>query len=325
MRLPRIERRANSVDEFSIIEAYFTGVGVDHDAVTKGPGDDCAILSIPDGCELCVSTDTLLERVHFLENAPGEVVAARSLTANVSDLAAMGATPVGFLLALTIPHAEDRWLGPFAKELSRGAVEHGISLVGGNMSHGPLSVTITVFGTVPKSGAMMRSGAGVGDAIYVTGSLGQAAAGLDALKQGQSGRLPLKEAYLSPQPQWRFGSRVRELATACIDISDGFIVDLSHLLTASEIGAELTLDDIPLSEALLEVAGEKALQYAMYGGDDYELCFSIPEAHCKALTEIAEQTGTQISRIATVVPENGLWSVIGDQRSPIDVRGYKHF
>ena len=313
------------MDEFSIIEAYFTGVGVDHDAVTKGPGDDCAVLAVPDGCELCVSTDTLLERVHFLENASGEVVAARSLTANISDLAAMGATPIGFLLALTIPHAEDRWLGPFAKELSRRAVEHGISLVGGNMSKGPLSVTITVFGTVPKSGAMMRSGAGVGDAIYVTGSLGQAAAGLEALKQAESGQLPLKEAYLNPQPQWRFGSRIRELATACIDISDGFVVDLNHLLTASEVGAELALDDVPLSKALREFADEKALQYVMYGGDDYELCFTIPEGHCRELAEIAEQTGTQISRVATVVSEIGLWSVIGDERSPIDIKGYKHF
>ena len=313
------------MDEFAIIEAYFTGVGVDHDAVTKGPGDDCAVLAVPDGCELCVSTDTLLERVHFLETASGEVVAARSLTANLSDLAAMGATPIGFLLALTIPHAEDRWLGPFAKELSLKAEEHGISLVGGNMSHGPLSVTITVFGTVPASSAMLRSGAGVGDAIYVTGSLGQAASGLEALKQAETGRLPLKEAYLNPQPQWRFGTRIRELATACIDISDGFIVDLNHLLTASGVGAELTLEGVPLSEALREYAGEKALQYAMYGGDDYELCFSIPEAHCKALTEIAEQTGTQISRVATVVSEAGLWSVNGDERSAIDIRGYRHF
>jgi len=321
----RIEQQVNSVNEFAIIEAYFTGVGVAHEAVTKGPGDDCAVLSVPDGCELCVSTDTLLEHVHFLDRASGEVVADRSLTANLSDLAAMGAAPIGFLLALTIPDADDQWLESFSKRLSVRAKEHGISLVGGNMSHGSLSVTITVLGTVPRGGAMMRSGAKVGDAIYVTGLLGQAAAGLEALKQARSGHALLKQAYLHPRPQLQLGNRIRELATACIDISDGFVVDLDHLLTASEVGAEVVLENVNLAAALRDFSDENALQYALYGGDDYELCFSVPEAHCDELAEIAQHTGTTITRVATVISEPGLWRINGGEKSPIDIRGYKHF
>ena len=233
-------------DEFAIIDQYFTSIGWQSDSVVVGPGDDCAVLAVPDGFELCVSTDTLVSGIHFPEGSDGDVVARRSFAAAVSDLAAMGATPYTFTGALTMPVVDHSWLSAFSRELSRLSVEFEIPLVGGNLARGPMSLTITVMGLIPVGQAIKRSGASVGDDVYITGYPGEAGAGLQLLdKAGKSNSL--LDAYQSPQPRIEVGEGLRMLASAAIDVSDGLFADLAHLLDSSGVGAEINVEKIPIS------------------------------------------------------------------------------
>ena len=315
----------SDVDEFSIIDKYFSGIGFTHDAVTMGPGDDCAVFDLPSGYELCLSTDTMLAGIHFPKEASGDVVADRTLTANLSDLAAMGASPVSFLLSLTIPDSVDSWLTDLANRLSERSRLHRISLSGGNLAKGPLSVTITVMGIVPTGTALMRRGSKIGEDLYVTGELGAAAAGLRVVLENDFSHEALRSAYLHPQPRLTFAQGLRGIASACIDISDGFLADLDHLCTASSVGAQIETQQIYLSNELRAYAGDRAQEFSFHGGDDYELCFSASESFSEDIVRLGEETGTLVTRVGTITAELGVWLVDDGVTMAADIRGYKHF
>jgi len=247
------------------------------------------------------------------------------LVANLSDLAAMGASPVGFLLSLSLPEATNSWLSSFANRLSELSELYRIMLVGGNIAKGPLTVTITVLGTVPKGDSLLRSSAQVGEAIFVTGELGMAAAGLKVVEERLKTHDCLKSAYLYPSPQLEFAQSLRSFASACIDISDGFLADLSHLCDDSNVGAEIETRHIFLNKSLCSYAGSRALDFALYGGDDYELCFSVPFSSVESVLELATIKKTRISQVGCTTATKGISLVKGKTKVSANIKGYTHF
>ncbi len=268
------------MDEFELINKFFRQP---HEAdlarypqVALGIGDDCAILN-PTGQQIVISTDAMVSGRHFLEASPGSWVADRALGAAVSDLAAMGASPLGFTLSLSIPQLDIDWCESFADALRKAAATWQIPLLGGDTVKGPLTVSVTVLGQVPIGSALCRSGAKVGDDIWVSGWLGGAVAGLGLARQGNCPKQweLLLEDYICPQPRLKLGVSLLGRASAAIDISDGLLADLQHLLDASNVGAEIFESSLPLRQELVDLKGrEVAVQYALSGGDDYELCFT---------------------------------------------------
>ncbi|MBQ74309.1 MAG: thiamine-phosphate kinase [Gammaproteobacteria bacterium] len=314
-------------DEFTIIDRYFSAIGWQSDHVALGPGDDCAVLRVPDGFELCVSTDTLVSGVHFPKDCSGDMVARRSFAAAVSDLAAMGASPYSFTGALTLPGIDHGWLSKFSEELSRLSVDFEIPLVGGNLSRGPLTLTFTVMGLVPSGQALKRSGANVGEDVYVTGYPGDAGAGLLLLEEAE-GRFPsLLDAYQSPQPRIEVGEQLRLIASAVIDVSDGLLADLRHLTDSSEVGAKVDVNRIPVSaEMLLFASPDEALSLALTAGDDYELCFSANTSSRGQIEKLAVSTSVLITRIGSIVKTPGI-ALSGEGAGALDIEstGYQHF
>lgn len=272
------------LSEFELIERYFRGCGAKRADVHLGVGDDAAVLESPAGMELVAAVDSLVDGVHFPHGSPAASVGHRALAVNLSDLAAMGARPAWALLALTIPRADESWLSEFAAGMAALARAHDVALVGGDTTSGPLCVTVQILGHVPRSCALLRSGGRAGDAVFVSGSPGDAAAGL-AIEQdklaasGETGTY-LRERFLYPTPRNALGERLRDYASACIDVSDGLLGDAAKLARASACGVEIRYEDLPVSEALERVAGaERARELALTGGDDYELCFAVRPAH----------------------------------------------
>jgi thiamine-monophosphate kinase len=326
-----IENMADN--EFSIIEQYFSSIGwQSSNAVVLGPGDDCAILSVPLGYELCVSTDTFLSGIHFPDDCSGTIVAQRAFAASLSDLAAMGASTHSFTCALTMPSVDHEWLRDFSSRLSELSVEFKMPLVGGNMTRGPLSLTCTVIGIAPAGQCIRRGGAQAGDNVYVSGSPGDAGAGLALLIDSRPGFDLLRSAYESPRPRIEMGERLIGLASAAIDISDGLLADLGHLLEASQLSAELALDKLPLSKSILRYASHQdAIALALTAGDDYELCFTAPDTYKHELSEHAKDLGLALTCIGIVVEGEGI-SMKGGGLSDLELsnlelddRGYQHF
>lgn len=310
--------------EFGLIERYFRPRGEGPAGLVLGPGDDCAVIAVGEGHQLCVSTDTLLTGVHFPEEAPATVAAARSMAAGVSDLAAMGASPFGVLVALTIADEEHDWLSEFSERLHLSMERFGLSLLGGNFAKGPLSITLTVFGEVPAGEAITRGGANPGDDVYVSGTIGDAAFGLDLWRRG-SGPARLLDRYTDPEPRLSLGEALRGVATAMIDVSDGLLADVSHLAHASGCGVELALEAIPFAEDLLALEAFDA-RLAVTGGDDYELCFTAPAGEAPRLPDIGRQQGLPLTRIGRVVEGRGL--ALTHKGEPVPVGGdlgYNHF
>lgn len=308
------------MDEFDIIRRYFMNALMP-EYVTTGPGDDCAVLSVPNGFELCVSTDTLLEGVHFPADAAPEVIVNRAFAANLSDLAAMGAIPHSVTMALTFSDANEAWLEAFSKATSQWSKQ--IPLVGGNLSKGPLSITLTVMGLVPNGSAILRSGALVDDDIYVSGNLGDAAGAVREFGQATVNQTLLLK-YESPTPRLDLGMALRGIASAAIDISDGFLSDLGHLLESSHVGAQLEVNLVPMSEALVNVFGqEEALLLALAGGDDYELCFTSNMQHREQIASIASQQGLPITRLGKIVSGGG--EICDADGNALRALGYNHF
>ena len=278
--------------EFELIERYFRDCGAARSDVIAGIGDDAALVAVPPDTELVVATDTLVAGVHFPEGSPAASIGHRALAVNLSDLAAMGARPAWALLALTIPRAEEAWLAEFAAGFAALARAHRVALVGGDTTRGPLTVTVQLLGTVPPGAALRRCGGRAGDALFVSGTPGDAAAGL-ALEERRLAAEPLalaylRERFLRPTPRMALGERLRGHASACIDVSDGLLGDAGKLARASQTGVEISFAAVPVSEPLVRAVGEEqARTLALTGGDDYELLFAVhPEKVSAMLADL---------------------------------------
>lgn len=317
--------------ERELIRTYFGDVGSRRSDVLAGIGDDGAVLQPRPGESLVMATDTLVAGVHFPVDAPAAAIGEKALAVNLSDLAAMGAEPAWFQLALTLPEADHAWLRGFSAGLAGLARYHQVRLVGGDIARGPLNICIQVVGFVPAGGALRRRGARPGDAVVVSGSLGDAALGL-GLWQRRADRDDANVAYLldrlhRPVPRVSLGQALRGRATAAVDVSDGLAGDLGHLLEASGVGAIVDVDRLPLSEPGLRFGGRQhQWRTALTGGDDYELCFTLPRSRLHELDGLASRLGVALTRIGTVQPRAGLRLRHAD-RTPVVLEdgGYQHF
>ena len=316
--------------EFEIIECYFNRRVTPGRGVILGTGDDAAVLEVTPGQQLVVSTDTLVSGVHFFADDPPADLGHKSLAVNLSDLAAMGATPRWATLCLTLSDSDERWLGDFAEGFYALAERHEVTLVGGDMSRGPVSVTVQVMGTVPAGQALLRSGARPGDDVYVSGRLGMAALALAVLK----GELPAQEAptpdclerLRRPIPRVGTGLCLRGIAASAIDISDGLAADLGHILEASGAGAEIRLADVPFAAGLESLDEEHRWRYALGGGDDYELCFTVAADRTKALQARLQGHDVPLTRIGKITPGSGVtWLAADGQPRDLNPTGYRHF
>ena len=316
--------------EFELIERYFAAVGASRSDVVLGVGDDAAVLRLPAGDELIACTDTLVEGRHFPAGFAALDVGWRSLAVNLSDLAAMGAEPRWATLALTLPAIDEEWLEEFVGGFATLALAHGVQLVGGDTTRGALTLTVQALGTVPTGAAITRSGARPGDLLYVTGWPGDAAAGL-ALLQGTltgagANRAALELKFRRPEPRVAFGLRLRGVASACIDVSDGLAGDLSRLAAASGVAAVVRAAELPLSRALYALAGEsRAREYALGGGDDYELLFTVPPAARAGLARATAASGAPACHcIGEILAGRGV-RVVGEKGDLPLPKGWDHF
>lgn len=320
-----------SLGEFQLIEKFFSRPGGRRSDVVLGVGDDAAIVRVPPGEELVVAADTIVSGVHFPPDLPPEFIGYRALAVNLSDMAAMGATPAWCTLSLTLPAADEDWLESFSRGFLNLAAEQGVALIGGDTTSGPLTIAVQILGLAPQGAAIRRSGASVGDAIFVSGCVGDAAAGL-ALIQGRA-TAPntadleyLQQRFSRPTPRVALGLALRGIASAAIDVSDGLHADLGKLVAASGTGARLDLDALPLSEGLLRTAGPgQALEYALAGGDDYELCFTVPQDKVAQLDRLRETPTLAHRRIGVIEAAPGVRGYQSGQAVRIETMGYDHF
>ncbi|MDX6913759.1 thiamine-phosphate kinase [Pectobacterium carotovorum] len=318
--------------EFDLIARYFNRVRSSRRDVELGIGDDCALLTVADKQVLAVSTDTLVSGVHFLPDIDPADLGYKSLAVNLSDLAAMGADPAWLSLAITLPKSNSQWLSAYSDSLFELLDYYGMQLVGGDTTRGPLSLTLTIHGLVPAGRALTRRGARIGDWIYVTGSLGDSAAGLAILQNmlhvdDEETRQGLIQRHLRPQPRILQGQALRDLASSAIDLSDGLISDLQHILKASECGARINLDAIPQSDWLRScVDEEQALRWALSGGEDYELCFTVPEINRGALELALGHLGAGYTCIGQIGPSSeGVRFFRDNKATELNWKGYDHF
>ncbi len=303
--------------EFELIGRYFLECGAMRADVPLGIGDDGALLAPPPGETIVAVVDTLVEGTHFLPGAPPVSVGHRALAVNLSDIAAMGARPAWATLALTLPAAEPQWLAEFARGFGALARRHGVALVGGDTTRGPLSVTVQVLGFVPTAAALRRDGGRPGDLLCVTGTPGDASCGLELERAGGAAANPaqarLLERFRLPSPRVAAGLRLRGRANACIDVSDGLLGDAAKLCEASRCGAEIDLARLPLSAALrASCDGAQARRHALTGGDDYELLFALPPERRAALEREWPPRGALAQ--TTGHGSEPAWTVIGQLR-----------
>lgn len=325
------QQPTNLSSEFSLIAKYFKDL-TGQRGVELGIGDDAALLVPEPGRQIVVATDTLVETVHFPPSASAEQIASRALCVNLSDMAAMGAKPRWFTLALTIPKhlASKQWLQGFSRGLAEISAQFDVALVGGDTTAGPLCISITMIGDVPAGEALQRSGAQVGDAIYVTGELADGAAALQAITNPKS---PLHNSerlltrFYRPQPQIELGIKLRGIASACIDISDGLVADLGHICAASSVNAQLSGALIPVHREVSENYPQNYLRWALSGGDDYQLCFTVPQVRRPVIDELIAESGltaTLVGQIVACKVRHELVEIDGEILSPNN-RGFDHF
>ena len=313
------------MNEFDLIKTYFDWSNPPN-TVSIGVGDDAAIVQVPSGEDLLISVDTFISGVHFPSNTPADAIGYKALAVNLSDLAAMGATPRWFTLALTLPEVNRLWLQAFAQGLKTLAAAHGIFLIGGDTTRGALSITIQVMGTAPKQQALLRSGAQAGDLLLASGYLGDAAAGL-ALVQGRLNLPAWASDYCIkrlnyPSPRTRLGTWLVDKASSCMDISDGLLGDLKHILQRSQVGAKLNTQQFRWSKALALLPMEQRLAYALGGGDDYELLFTVPPVlWARWKSELLAYSDVQVLGCIT----NQVECIEFDQTPSKSIKGYDHF
>ena len=292
--------------EFDLIKRYFSRKSLQND-VSLSVGDDCAITSIPSGYQLAITTDTLVESTHFLPSISPADLAYKSVAVNLSDLAAMGATPTWMSLALTLPEIKEAWLAEFSQSLFAILDRYGVSLIGGDTTKGPLSITLTAQGFLPENQGLFRHQAKVGDWIFVSGFLGDSAAGLDLLLQNrkienESDRYFI-QCHLHPTPRVELGLALRAFSCCALDISDGLLADLEHILERSQVGAEIYLENLPLSHHLCtQYEQTQAEKFALTGGEDYELCFTVSEEKRKEMEQVLRSQGIKVTCIGQILP-----------------------
>jgi len=312
------------MSEFDLIRRHFTRATP---GAVLGVGDDAALLQPAAGMVLAVSTDMLVSGTHFFPDADPVLLGHKTLAVNLSDLAAMGATPRWATLALSLPAADEVWLEKFSAGFFALAQQHGVDLVGGDTTRGPLNLCVTIFGEVPPQQALRRSGAQVGDDIWVSGMLGDAALALLHLQ----GRITLDEADFAacvsrlhrPQPRVGLGLALRGIANSAIDVSDGLLADLGHILECSNVGAEIAFEALPVSQVLRSCSQQKL---ALSGGDDYELCFTVSATQREEIERLAVQLGLPLTRIGKIVAGRGC--IVQDASGNplnIETEGYDHF
>lgn len=313
--------------EFDLIESLRQRTRLDRADVALGIGDDAALLELPAGTQLVACTDTMVAGVHFLPATAPDDLGWKSLAVNLSDLAAMGAAPMWALLALTLPEGDPRFVERFADGWAALARAHGVALVGGDTTQGPLAVTVTALGSVPRGQALTRAGARPGDALFVTGTLGDAAGALTLRRRGATPPPGLAQRMQRPVPRAVAGLALRGIASACIDVSDGLVADLGHVCHESGVGAELDAAAMPVSAALAGAfAVDACRDLALTGGDDYELCFTVPASRAADVAGALALAGCGATRIGRVVAGAGV-RVLDAHGAPIAIAhpGWEHF
>ncbi|HCH23075.1 MAG TPA: thiamine-phosphate kinase [Oceanospirillaceae bacterium] len=318
----------SSTGEFDLIKRYFQRPQLQAPVpMALGPGDDCALLDVLLGQQLAVSADTLVAGIHFLAAMPAAHIAQRCLAANLSDLAAMGAKPAWFTLCLTLPSYDEAFLQGFSDGLVHMAQTYGIALAGGDTTRGPLAISIQVMGWVPAEQALKRNGAQVGDDVYVSGYLGDAAGGLACIHEEAAATSYLAQRFYNPTPRLTLGQWLLGKASAAIDVSDGLLQDLGHILSQSQVGATLDLEQLPISNVLAaKVSAAEQEKLALAGGEDFELCFTIPPQWRQQVQGYARQHDLPVSRIGHIEPTMGLRLQRDGQSVPVpDKLGWQHF
>jgi thiamine-monophosphate kinase len=318
------------LSEFDLIKKYFKRARPGRAAL--GIGDDCALLAPAPGMQTAISSDMLVEGRHFFAGADARMLGHKCLAVNLSDLAAMGARPVGFTLALALPAADPDWLEQFSGGLFALADAHGCELIGGDTTKGPLNICITIFGELAPGHALRRDAAQAGDELWISGSLGDARLALACYRNEVAlAGAALQQAGLRmhmPSPRVALGMALSALplAHAAIDISDGLVGDLGHILAASGVGATLDVDALPAGPVLAMQAQDVRRRYCAAGGDDYELCFTAPAAHRDAILAAATQAGTTVTRVGRIDAAPGL-RLVDSQGTALDLTlaGFDHF
>ncbi|MBQ4833918.1 thiamine-phosphate kinase [Pseudoalteromonas sp. MMG010] len=317
--------------EFELINRYFKGRGIIRRDVNLGIGDDCALVTVPEHCQLAVTTDTLVAGVHFFDDIAPRALGHRVVAVNLSDLAAMGAEPTWISVALTLPSTDPYWLEEFAEGMHEIAEYFNVQIIGGDTTQGPLTITICAKGIVPNNMALRRGGAKVGDWIYVTGPLGDAGLAIESRKQGiavdQKHQSYLNQRFDFPTPRVAAGQVLRGIASSAIDVSDGLLADLSHILALSGVSAEIHIDQIPTSDAIQDTLNfEQQLPFILNYGDDYELIFTVPDSK-KGMVDIKlSQYGVTATCIGQIKSGNGDIELFNQgEKFDFQPQGFEHF
>jgi len=316
--------------EFELIKYFFTEQAVKRKDVLLGIGDDCAVVSSTEKQDIVVTTDTLVAGIHFPFDTSPKAIGHKAVAVNLSDIAAMGAKPSWISLAITLPEVNEEWLTEFCAGVFELCEHYNVQLIGGDTTQGPLSITITAQGLTPEGKYLSRSGAKSGDWLYVTGDLGDAALALQHHK-----KQILTDHYLVeqvqekldyPKPRVLAGQALREYASAAIDISDGLLADLGHLCRASNVGVNVILDDIPLSDAMRKSQlFDDAIHFALNGGDDYELLFTVSEDNKVGMETALSHAGVNVSCIGQINASQTLSTTLNNKIVPINDSGFQHF
>ena len=313
--------------EFDLIQRIRARVGTRGDVVL-GIGDDAALLSPPAGMQLAVATDTLNIGVHLPSETSPYDIGWKALAVNLSDLAAMGAMPAWCSLSLSMPQADGAWLDAFIDGFTALAVIHDVALIGGDTTRGPLSICVSVIGFIEPGRALRRDGAQIGDDIWISGTLGDAAAALSRWQVGREMPQALRERLDRPTPRAALGRALLGIAHACIDVSDGLLADIGHVCAASGVGAQIDIDTLPASPGLIALAGgdvESRRRWQASGGDDYELCFTAPPEAAAHVEEAALRSNTRVTRIGRIKAAPGVRALQGDvDWQPVST-GHEHF